>query len=648
MILDRDRSTLLSLLLILAGLAAACAAPDPAGPSGAAGSKTKGGEEATTGGETGSSTIDLDPGENASPPAQPDQPEPDCTADCTDFPEEPLIDDQGESINTAELSAFQSQGFSTGLCLLEPQLSEGSTPGAVFPANWLRPRFRWNAPEDASLFEIRLSHPAEKNDLVAYTKRTEWKIPPEIWTQMGKNLHTPITATVRAVTPDGISGTSGEFSIAPVYAGGSLVFWATRTVGSENDSRLLGFEVGDEGVALALDLPDIQMDGVLAPVGGYYYNEGHPDCMGCHTSTPDGKSVIIGGGWPWYKMAVSIEPETRGQVPEWLTPGGEFLLKLPWQGTPAISPAHWNDSDRILVTSLGNRSTAFTDNGQLPQGLVWMNLGTKVDVPRDFPSLDWQVQQDTLATWESAFQENEGIMWGTIAREGDPREAVTPDFNNEGTLIAYTSTTGSENGHPSKSNASVPADIYLVDYNKGQGGTARPLEGADDPEAMEYYPAFTPDSAFIAFNKAPSGSDHPYDNEFSEISLVPTEGGSARRLLANDPPTCSGLTSPGLTNSWPKWSPLVKKRDGLTYYFIVFSSQRSGYGPKDLDPDWAQLYFATIVVDDSTGAVTDYPAIYIWNQSNLVEEGNVQEYLSNNLTPAWEDFVVPSIDVVVR
>ncbi len=581
-------------------------------------------------------------------PVGADQPEPDCTQDCLDFPAEPLIDAQGDTIDASELSVFKGGDFSPGLCLTEPQLSDGSAPGALFPANWLRPRFRWSAPTDATLFEIRLSHPIEANPLIAYTKRHEWKIPPEIWQQMGKNLHTPITATVRAATPDGVVGVSGEFAIAPVYAGGSLVFWASRTLGTEDDSRLLGFEVGDEGVALALDLPDIQMDGILAPVGSYYHNEGQADCMGCHTAAPDGKSVIIGGGWPWYKMAASIEPETRGQVPEWLTPGGEFLLKLPWQGTPAVSSAHWDESERILVTTLGERSTAFTDDGRLPQGLVWMNLGTTVDVPADFPSDDWQAQQDTLAAWEAAFAANEGTMWGTIVRDGDTREAVTPDFNDAGTLIAYTSTMGSENGHPSKSDASVPADIYIVDYNGGEGGTARAVAGADDADALEYYPSFTPDSAFIAFNKAPTGSAHPYDNESAEINVVPSEGGTPRRLVANDAPACTGLSSPGLNNSWPKWSPLVRKRDGKSYYFVVFSSERPGYGPEGLDEDWAQLFMASIVVDDATGTITDYPAIYLWNQSNLVEGSNVEQYPSNNLTPAWEEFIVPKIDVVVR
>jgi hypothetical protein len=47
------------------------------------------------------------------------------------------------------------------------------------------------------------------------------------------------------------------------------------------------------------------------------------------------------------------------------------------------------------------------------------------------------------------------------------------------------------------------------------------------------------------------------------------------------------------------------------------------------------MYLATIVVS-AAGAVTHYPAVYIWNQTPG----------TSNLTPAWDEFKIP--DVVVR
>jgi len=124
---------------------------------------------------------------------------------------------------------------------------------------------------------------------------------------------------------------------------------------------------------------------------------------------------------------------------------------------------------------------------------------------------------------------------------------------------------------------------------------------------------------------------------------VPSAGGTAVRLRANDPSACSAdaEVSPGVINSWPKWSPIVNSDgSGNKYYFLVFSSARKypgqftltpgAYTPVGLDSRSSQLYLATIVVDPS-GNITDYPAVYLWNQTAD----------TSNLTPAWDDFQIP-------
>jgi hypothetical protein len=56
-----------------------------------------------------------------------------------------------------------------------------------------------------------------------------------------------------------------------------------------------------------------------------------------------------------------------------------------------------------------------------------------------------------------------------------------------------------------------------------------------------------------------------YDQPLGEVFILPAAGGTATRLAANDPPACTGKTSPGMTNSWPKWSPqAVTASDGET------------------------------------------------------------------------------------
>ena len=134
---------------------------------------------------------------------------------------------------------------------------------------------------------------------------------------------------------------------------------------------------------------------------------------------------------------------------------------------------------------------------------------------------------------------------------------------------------------------SCASDIDLVPYSDGMGGTATALPGAADPAYSEYYPAWSPDDALIAYNRVGSGQSM-YNQPQAEVFVVPYNGGNggaAIRLVANDPVACTGLTSPGVQNTWPKWAPNppgasgkpVPQTDssGNTYYWITFSSLRA-------------------------------------------------------------------------
>jgi hypothetical protein len=281
--------------------------------------------------------------------------------------------------------------------------------------------------------------------------------------------------------------------------------------------------------------------------------------------------------------------------------------------------------------------------------------------------------------------------FGLITTIGETRSAVTPAWSNDGETIAYVSTDiSSSDGHPDWT--ANEADIHVVPYkdsagNEHAGGNVQPLNGASDPNALEYYPDFSADDAFIAFVRAPNPSpqasrcvpsqnadgsiktcpaapavenpDGPYYNRNGEIYIVPRAGADTpTRLVANDPVSCTGETAKGSINSWPKWSPRVVSANGKTYYFLMFSSARSypesfRLPPARLTPaisnKSAQLYMAAIVVDDATQEVTTYPAVYLWNQNTTVDANGVGHIEpTSNLTPAWDDFSIPPVPVVTQ
>jgi len=201
--------------------------------------------------------------------------------------------------------------------------------------------------------------------------------------------------------------------------------------------------------------------------------------------------------------------------------------------------------------------------------------------------------------------------------------AVEPTFSHDGKSVVYVSTTKIHDGRLD----TAPSDLYTVPFNARAGGAAQPLAGAADPAVMEYYPAFSPDDQLVAFTgtAAPSGATpNSYNNPLAELFVVPATGGSAMRLAANDAPACLNQKSPGQTNDWSKWSPEAATANGRTYYWLVFSSKRSGR---------AQLY-VTAIVTDETGGLFTFPALYLWNQPAD----------QSNHTPSWDNYILPPVE----
>jgi hypothetical protein len=559
-----------------------------------------------------------------------------CTpGSCTDFPENAINDGNVPSDPASQFGDPKS-GSGTGPCVSEPQ------DGALFPMNWLRPRFRFKPASGETLFEIRLQTPVEKNDLVVYTSNTIWTMPDEIWKGLAAHAAgQKITVIVRGAKSGGApTRTEGTFEIAPVAPGGSMVYWAT-TGPAEGDatSKLVGFGVGEAGTIDALRVSQVAETGIDIENGTVKparagSAEGKVTCIGCHTSTPDGKAVVFNDGWPWSAITASIEKDTVGQRPDGVTPAGAKIIQQPWVGTFTFSKAVWDAGKRIGISSYSNPALGWdgpAHNVVATTRLAWFDLAAAGTMPASGAEL-----QNAVMTMQNT-------AFGFLDRTGDARAAVNPDFSHDGTKIVYTSTDEAAGGHTGGlDRPTTEADIYTVPYNDKKGGTAAPVQGASQPGVAEYYPDFSADDQFIAFTRVGNINGYFYYRPDGEIYVVPAAGGEAIRLAANDPPKCSGQTSPGVINSWPKWSPSVQSAGNKQYYWMIFSSAREfpeqfqlpkdQYSPADTRA--SQLYMTGIVVEQGKPPVS-YPAVYLWNQTKN----------TSNLTPAWDEFQIPPVDI---
>ena len=297
-------------------------------------------------------------------------------------------------------------------------------------------------------------------------------------------------------------------------------------------------------------------------------------CVGCHTSTPDGTYVGFSarnGGGSTLRLVTS---DGQQLSPSFITASAQTLMARTDQEAPAFSPLHWSPGNHIALTMYQSQ-------------IMWTNLEA------------------------TSTAQNGG--WGFLSRNGDSANAASASFAHTSDTVLYVSSTSAV----TQGVISTTGAIKTVPFNNGAGGATVTIVSTTD---NAYYPSFSPDDKFIAYNRVPNGMSS-YNNAQAEVYVVPSVGGAPVRIAANDPPVCTGESSPGVTNSWPRWSPGAQDSGGRRFYWLTFSSTRDG-GER-------QLYIAPIVDNGTT--LTTYPALY----------PPAQVAGDDNHTPAWGNFSIP-------
>jgi hypothetical protein len=104
-------------------------------------------------------------------------------------------------------------------------------------------------------------------------------------------------------------------------------------------------------------------------------------------------------------------------------------------------------------------------------------------------------------------------------------------------------------------------DLYIIPFNNGNGGVAKPIAGASNNGKSNYFPAVSPDGKWLVFCQAENFMLLMPD---SRLYIVPVPGGEARELKSNF----------NSMNSWHSWSPnsrwIVYASKGLSPFTDMF------------------------------------------------------------------------------
>jgi hypothetical protein len=442
----------------------------------------------------------------------------------------------------------------------------------VFPLGIASPLIMWNGPNASDAYRIHLEETGYAYDLFAITSaKAQVRVPQEVWDRMtASNQGDKVTLTVSrwdANTKTAATSVIQSWTIAPESLRGAIYYWAASQVGSNR--------VGS-------------VTRVFPGIGSTPERLNAGRCMGCHSVSADGSRLVA-----------TVEDPTAPSLSPYRN----------WTGYRAWASFSLPDATLLKQTTMNGANSALTPNGKYvvfggrsnppTAGSKYLSLGVT-----DTGDLIAQSGLDDMVA-ENSSDSNTTFMMPAFSIDGtklalveahalDPNDNVLPEPANRIVYVNF--------------DASVPKfDPTLHEIVRASAFPSN--------DAGLGYPAFTPDSQYVAFHTGQWATGcHDGCNDSSpdsgELWIHKVDGGSSIRLTnLDDPPAAADR----MVHREPTFCPV--QRGG--YAWVVFTSMRD-WGNQLTGPAINGKRRLWVAAVDAAIGTTDpsHPAFYVDGQED--------------------------------
>jgi hypothetical protein len=260
-------------------------------------------------------------------------------------------------------------------------------------------------------------------------------------------------------------------------------------------------------------------------------------CGNCHSISKDGKTIALDfdavsrdkGGY-FIANIDTVTSFNKNNYLSWSKKSGRntfgLLSKMSWSGRYIATTV----KDRVVSSKIDGIDTKAYSQLFFPVNGVIAVYDTLTKALKELPGANDPNYVHSNAVWTP--DDKNIIFVRAKALPFPPNETKFDCFIRDEALVDRFLQEREE----------MKFDLYIIPFNDGKGGEAKPIKGASSNGKSNYFPTVSPDGKWLVFCQA---NNFMMLRPDSRLYIVPVGGGEAKKMECNFKDM----------NSWHAWSP---------------------------------------------------------------------------------------------